>query len=172
MSALRSDLKVTEIANPAALAPGAVPGLVQPQHVDDLLDVFGYAEQFVLPGMIVKKSQGRIARIDPDIAERAFSFTQEQKDKLSRSGADTCNELLPEVVQRYIVKTSNVGAFFGGLMTTVKAQMEMAILLQLQRNANSPQPAAPATIEKPNGAARTVDLGSQPATTEAVGVQG
>lgn len=159
--ALRADLEVTKLANPDAIAPGFVPGLVQAHHVGELLDLFSFGERFFLPPLIARQSQGKV-HIEPDIAEKVFSFTEQQKQELGQPGANTLNELLPEVAQRWIVKGSDIGLFLGGLFITVKAQMEQAILLQVQRDAVKPK------ATKPNGG---VDVFAQPGSqvSEAAG---
>lgn len=163
--ALRSDLEVTRLMRPEVVGAGIIPGLVQPSHVGELLDLFAFGQRFFLPTIIAKQSEGKV-RIEPDIAEKVFSFTEQQKQELGQPGANTLNELLPEVAQRWIVKGSDIGLFLGGLFITVKAQMEQAVLLQVQRDAARPK------VSKPNGESKPFDVFAQPVTTEAAGVQG
>lgn len=156
----RSDRRVIQISNPQAITSL---GLVTEHHIDGILNILSYAERYVLPPIILKQTG---VQLSPQVKAQAFIFSAQEKSELLAPGAATANELLPLSVQQWIVKGSNCGQFFGGLVMCIMQHASLALSLQAQEDERFPK--APV---KPNGAAET-DVFAQPDTTEKAGVQG
>lgn len=161
--ALRSDVRAIRITNPQAVTSL---GLVTEHHIDGILNILSYAERYILPPIVLKQTG---VQLSPQVKAQAFVFTAQEKSELLAPGAATANELLPLSVQQWIVKGSNCGQFFGGLVMCMMQHAALAIALQAQEDERFPKQPAPV---KPNGAAPVDVFAQPPSTTEKAGVQG
>lgn len=141
-ASLRSDPNVLRAVSPEV----ASSGLIQPEHIHQLLDAFSFAEQWAVPA-VLKKQKG--IELHPD-AYAALSFTDQQKEMLGGPGAASANDLLPESFRLYWLKGSNIAAFLGIFALCIQQHIKMALAIHLSKGAMIPQPAT--QPQKANGA--------------------
>jgi hypothetical protein len=161
--------------------------VIEPKHVEWFLTAVEKLERFLIPRLVARKAVfGQPVgafRIDADVAERAFTFPKEDREKIVPLGVETANANLPEKVKLLITKVGPGTEFLGRIMVSLQEQQVRAIQLQVAkyqktfRDSHPPgfaaqPPASPAPQQKTNGvAAASVEQPQPPTVTEIAGVE-
>lgn len=129
-SAFRQMSTTPSIVNPE--------GLVSPDDIRRVLEAFSWIECIVMPRIIRLRTRQikdkQLVRegieISPQVAAKAFTFSDQQLDKLAPLGAQAANNHLPEKIRKWISATGPGAEFLGLLLLALNQQMKTAIILQ------------------------------------------
>ena len=103
-------------------------GPIKDEHVALLLTGYEYAERIAIPKYIEKQSKG-LVKLSPELAAQAFSFSQQQREKLCPAGAKWLNQILPEKIKDWIAKGGPGAEFLMGLAFATHEQTKVALTM-------------------------------------------
>jgi hypothetical protein len=156
----REKLAAAIQADPEALGAMGIGGTVTAadpisvEHVNFLLNLYEVCERWLIPAYLKRKTKGQ-CDIPSDIAERAFTITKEQREKLTPPGALFLNMHLPDWLKAWISTTGPGAEFFTGLIMITWAQTHAAV--EAWRETQPRQ--QPAPVQPVNGEAKDHKVG-------------
>lgn len=123
----------------------AKPALIKDKHVNFFLDVVEAAEKFIIPRLVARKSIGGLPpgtfTIDADVAAKAFTFKEKDRESLVPCGVEAANANLPEKLKVMIAKVGPGTEFVGKFFVCLQHQQMAAIELQMAKiNADATHP--------------------------------
>lgn len=121
-SLLQTDPRLRSMAVGTGLPDGPVQ-LIQAKHVKGMLKVVEMLEQWLVPRLVEQQTKGAI-KANPEMAAKFLSYTDEEKEEISKPGAIYLDGALPVKVRQWIANVGPGGEALGLLLMAEKRKIQ------------------------------------------------